>query len=419
MSEPDRRSATRPLWAWLALTTTALVVVALLVVPWDWTPGAALPAVDPTGGLPADALDRIDAYSDRADAYGLGATAVALLVTLGLGLTPWGARLVRRLPGRRWWPLHLLVTVLVLSLAGQLVTLPFGIAGERLRRSYGLSTRGWDGYLVDRLRGLLVSVVVLTLALLVLVALARYARRAWWLLASLLAAGLVVVSSYVYPLVVEPLWNDFEPLPDGTLRSSLLELAAADSLDVDEVLVADASQRTSTVNAYVSGFGATKRIVVYDTLVDGAPPDEVRQVVAHELGHAAEDDVLTGTLLGALGAAAGVTLLLLVAQSGWARRRTGVDGLGDVAAVPLVFALVAAGSLLSLPLQNVVSRAVEARADRHALELTDDPQTQVALQRRLAVRNLNDPDPPTWQYLWFASHPTTAQRIALAEAAGR
>lgn len=410
-------SARAPMLGWLGLTTTALGVVLYVVVPWDWTPGAGMPPVDPSAGLPTEALARIAAYSDRADAYGLASTALGLLVALGLGLTPWGGRLVRRLPGRRWWPLHVLVTVVVLALVGRLVTLPLGVAAEDLRRDYGLSTRDWAGYAADVLRGLLVSVVVLTLVLLVLLALVRYARRAWWLLASLLAAGFVVVASYVYPLAIEPLWNDFEPLDDGSLRTSLLSLAEADGLEVDDVLVADASVRTTAVNAYVSGFGATKRIVVYDTLVDGAPPAEVRQVVAHELGHADEDDVLTGTLVGALGAAAGVTLLLLVAGSGPLRRRAGVGGLGEVAAVPMLLALVAVGTLLALPAQNVVSRAVEARADRHALGLTDDPATQIALQQRLAVRNLNDPDPPAWQYLWFASHPTAAQRVALAQVA--
>ncbi len=138
-------------------------------------------------------------------------------------------------------------------------------------------------------------------------------------------------------------------------------------------------------------------------------------MVAHELGHAKENDVVTGTALGALGTVAGVTLLVLVATSGPVRRRAGIDDLRDPAAVPLLVALVALGSLVALPAQNVVSRAVEARADRHSLQLTGDPATLVALQQRLATRNLADPDPPRWQYLWFSSHPTAAQRVALAE----
>jgi STE24 endopeptidase len=409
---PERRAAL----TWVGVTGLGLVVLAALVVPWDWTPGSPMPPVDPTAGLPAGTLARISAYSDRATALGLGATAVSLLVALLLGLTSWGSRLVDRLPGARWWPLRVLVAVLALALVSRVVTLPFAIPAERLRRRYGLSTQDWGSYTLDRLRDLLVAVVVTTLVMGVVVALARGGRRAWWLLASLLAGGLVVVGSFVYPVVIEPLYNTFTPMHAGPLRSSLIELAEEDGIRVDDVLVADASRRTTAVNAYVSGFGATKRIVVYDTLLDSTPDAQVRQVVAHELGHATSHDVVTGTALGALGAMAGVPLLVLVASSGPVRRRAGIDDLRSARAVPLLLALFAVGSLLVLPAQNLVSRAIEARADRHALELTDDPDTLVTLQQRLAETNLGDPDPPRWRYLLFASHPTAAQRVALAEA---
>jgi STE24 endopeptidase len=407
----ERRAAL----VWLVLTTGALVVVAAVVVPWDWTPGASMPTVDPTAGLRPGTLERITAYDSRATALGLAATGVGLLVSLLLGLTSWGSRLVALLPGRRRWPFQVLLAVLVLALIGRVATLPFAVPAEQLRRRYGLSTQDWGTYTLDRLRDLLVTVIVSTLVMLVVVGLARGARRGWWLIVSLLAGGLVVAGSFVYPLVVEPLYNEFTPMPEGPLRSSLITLADEDGLRVDEVLVADASRRTTAVNAYVSGFGATKRIVVYDTLLDSTPRAQVRQVVAHELGHAKDNDVATGTALGALGAMAGVTLLVLVATSAPVRRRAGIGNLGEATAVPLLLALVAVGSLLSLPAQNLVSRALEARADRHSLELTDDPATLVALQQRLATRNLNNPSPPRWEYLWFASHPTAAQRVALAD----
>jgi STE24 endopeptidase len=327
--------------------------------------------------------------------------------------------MVDRLPGRRWWPVQVLLAVTMVALIGRLATLPLAVPAERWRRRYGLSTQDWWSYSLDRLRDLLVTVVVTTLVLVVVIALVRGARRGWWLLASVLAGALVVIGSYVYPLVIEPLYNDFTPMTDGPLKSSLIALAGEDGIEVDDVLVADASRRTTTVNAYVSGFGSTKRIVVYDTLLEGTPPAQVRQVVAHELGHATDNDVVTGTLLGAVGTTAGVTLLLLVATAGPLRRRAGVEHLRDASAVPLLLALITVGSLLALPAQNVVSRAIEARADRHSLHLTSDPDALVALQQRLATRNLNDPDPPRWEYLWFASHPTAAQRVALAEAWGR
>jgi len=177
----------------------------------------------------------------------------------------------------------------------------------------------------------------------------------------------------------------------------------------------DASRRTTAVNAYVSGLGTTRRLVVYDTLLNQATSSEVRLVVAHELGHAAENDVRNGTALGALGAVSGVTVLVLVAGAGPVRRRAGVAGVHSVQAVPLLVGLATVGMLVVLPVQNAMSRAIETRADIHALELTNDDVTFVAMQQRFAVSNLTDPDPPRWLYAWFASHPSPAERVALAE----
>ncbi len=120
--------------------------------------------------------------------------------------------------------------------------------------------------------------------------------------------------------------------------------------------------------------------------------------------------------MGALGAAAGVTLLALIVKSPRTRRTAGYGGPRDAAVVPAVLALVALGSFFALPVHNVVSRAVEARADLHALELTADPGTFAAAQRRLALANLSTPDPPGLLYVWYASHPTVSQRLALAAA---
>jgi STE24 endopeptidase len=184
---------------------------------------------------------------------------------------------------------------------------------------------------------------------------------------------------------------------------------------VEDVLVSDASRRTTALNAYVSGFGSTRRIVVYDTTLARLSDDEIESIAAHELGHVANDDVLTGTLLGALGASTGVALLGWLLSWTPLLRRAGVETPADPAVLPLLLFLVAAGSLLATPVQNLVSRQIEARADVHALDLTGDPATFEAMQRRLATTNLAEPDPPSaWQW-FFGSHPTTRQRIGLAE----
>jgi STE24 endopeptidase len=215
-------------------------------------------------------------------------------------------------------------------------------------------------------------------------------------------------------VVIEPAFNKFASLPPGQLRTDLLELAEKNGTPVQDVLVSDASRRTTAVNAYVSGFGSTRRIVVYDTVLEQLPDDQIESIVAHELGHVSADDVLTGTLLGALGAAAGVAALGWLVSAGWVRRRSGVDSPGDPRVVPVILLLLAVGGLVSTPVQNLVSRHIEARADVHALGLTANPEAFIEMQRSLARINLTDPDPPAaWQW-FFGSHPTPAERVAMA-----
>jgi STE24 endopeptidase len=418
-------------WVWLLCWGGAAVLALGLTTPWEWLPGG-LPPLEPNAGLPPETLDRIEDYRSKAVPVGLASVMVSLAVTVLLGLTPLGARLVRSLPGRRHRAVHRCAAVALVLAIGVMATLPLRAWGEQLARDAGLSTQTWGSWAIDTLTSYAVGVALTSLVLLTLAGLAARVRR-WWLVASLAAGALVLVASLVYPIVIEPLYASFTPMEAGPLRTSLLELAAVDGIDVDEVLVADASQRTTAVNAYVSGFGPTRRIVVYDTLLRTSP-EQVRLIVAHELGHAANDDVLRGTVIGAAGAVAGLTGLTLLAGSALLRRLSGLDssavsaltcdgGEDDptrhsvvaVAGVPLLLAIYGLGSFVTLPAVNAVSRAVEARADVHALDLTGNAQGFVDMQRRLATTNLNDPSPPQWRQLWFGTHPSTAQRIALAQ----
>jgi STE24 endopeptidase len=257
--------------------------------------------------------------------------------------------------------------------------------------------------------------VVTAFALLSFLWLVRRLPRTWWAWSAAVAAGFVVVSSFLYPVVIEPAFNSFEPLPAGELRTDLLALAEESGVPVSDVLVSDASRRTTALNAYVSGFGSTRRIVVYDTLLEDLPDAEIESIVGHELGHVVHADVLTGTLIGALGAAAATALFGWLLSWTPLLRRAGAESPGDPRVVPLVLFLLAAGTLLSTPVQNLVSRQVEARADLHALEVTGDADAFIDMQRRLATTNLSDPSPPAAWHWFFGSHPTAPQRVAFAQ----
>jgi STE24 endopeptidase len=407
----------------LAVLVLALLVVAGLAVPWQVL-GSGAPPVHATPRLDftAQQLATESAFHDALRPWTYVRLAVAVIVPVLLGVTPLGARLVRasaRWVGGRWWTQVLLGTV-VLTLIPLLVTLPLSVAAERVLRRYGLSTQSWSGWSVDVLRGWAVSTGVTAALLLVLVARARRWRR-WWVAGGLVAAGLVVLGSFVYPVVIEPLSNSFTPMAAGPQRHDLLQLARRDGVRVDDVLVADASRRTTAENAYVSGLGSTRRVVVYDTLLKGATPREVLLVVAHELGHVKAHDVRLGTALGALGAAGAVVAGSWVLDDGGRRRRAllhraGARGAGDPGVIALVLALATVGSLVSSPASTLVSRRIEARADVHALDLTHDVQGFAQMQRRLAVTNLSDLQPGWWRGVFFATHPSSAWRIGMARA---
>jgi STE24 endopeptidase len=401
-----------------AVLGAALVVVIALRTPWQLLPepSGGHTAVDPTAGLSADEVRRAESFAAALRPASLASLMLSLGVSAVLGLTPLGARLVtavaRPFGGRR--PAQALLGVVALVVAGRLVTLPIAAYAEAVRAGYGLSTRSWGLWLRDVAVSTAISALVTALALTSVLWLIRRAPRWWWAWAAASAAGFVIVASFLYPLVIEPAFNRFEPLPAGELRTDLLALADESDVPVQDVLVSDASRRTTALNAYVSGFGSTRRIVVYDTVLDELPDAEIESIVAHELGHVANGDVLTGTLTGALGASAATALFGWLLSWTPLLRRTGADGPGDPRALALVLFLLAAGGLIGTPVQNLVSRQIETRADLHALDLTGDPDAFASMQRRLATTNLADPDPPAAWHWFFGSHPTAAQRIAFA-----
>lgn len=408
----ERRAGTsRALCLVLVLVGAVVAGVAALV----WVPWGSLSGVHPVTErdyFSASVLRAARSYSDTMLRLGWAETAVSLVVAWLLALTPWGRGLVR--PRRGPWWVRVLVGSLLLPLVSTVLTLPLVWLERRESLRTGLTHQSALGWWQDQGLSLLVSWVVTALVLLVLVGLARRSPRRWPLWAGVLLAVLTMLGSFVWPVLVEPLFNQFTPLAAGPLRGEILRLAGREHVRVSDVLVTDASRRTTTLNAYVSGFGSTRRVVVYDTLLDGPTRREVLSVVAHELAHARHQDELTGTVMWMGGTLAGVGLLGLVLSSARLRHPGGSAGMGDPAVLPLVLALMALGSLLTAPLANGVSREIEARADRDALVATRDPGAMVRLQVDLARRSLADPTPPALQQWWFGSHPTPVQRIAIA-----
>jgi len=270
----------------------------------------------------------------------------------------------------------------------------------------GLATQSWPDWAVDVLKAAGIGAVTAAIGGLIAMALVRRFPRRWWAPAALLVLAYGVVTIWLYPIVIDPVFNRFDRLPQGKLRSDVLQLADRAGVDVGEVYRVDASRRTSAANAYVIGLGHSKRVVLYDNLIEDFSPGEVRTVVAHELGHQKHDDLLRGLAWLAIVAPAGTFLVQALAERMGPRGR-----LGTPAALP---AIALAISVVGLGLgcaSNVLSRKVEASADTFALRLTHDPEDFIGFQRRISVQNVGDPDPPGWYQALFGTHPTTLERI--------
>ena len=303
-----------------------------------------------------------------------------------------------------------------LSLLLVAVDLPLSAWDHQRAVDVGLSTQRWAGWFGDLGKSAAIGAGFAAIGAAIGLALVRRFRRNWWAPGALVVVAFGVITTWLFPVVIDPIFNDFKKLPPGQTRSDVLELAKKAGVDVGQVYGVDASRRTTAANAYVNGLGHSKRVVLYDNLISGFPRDQIRVVVAHELGHQKHDDLLRGLAWLALVAPAGTFLTQRLAEA-FGRR----EGLGDPsrmpgpAALPAIALAVAIATFGFTCASNVLSREVEASADSFSLRLTDDPAAFIQFEQRLAVHNISDPDPPAVWQLLFGTHPTTLQRIGIGE----
>jgi STE24 endopeptidase len=366
-------------------------------------------------------VDRAESFRSGQRLLGVGTLAIegGVLVTLALW-RPQALRNGLRAVARR--PLLGGAAVgAALSISLSAAALPTGIAAHERARDVGLATQDVASWLGDVAKSTAIGAAFAGLGGALAVAGMRRLGDRWWIGGSVVVVGLAVTFSWLAPVVLAPVFNRFEELPPGATRSEVVRLGKRAGVDVGEVYRVDASRRSTALNAYVNGLGPTKRVVIFDNALRELDREELSSLIAHELGHVKGDDIWRGIAWIALVAPLGV-LFVQVAGERLARRRG--DDPRSPAGLPAL-ALVAAATVFVLGVAgNQLSRRVEARADTFALELTHDPQGLIGLQRRLAITNLADPDPPAVYRVLFGTHPDTLERIGAAvaferESAGR
>jgi STE24 endopeptidase len=399
------RAAARPARSSLALSgLLAFAVLWALAAHALWhstVPSLHLPHVDARSGFSAAFLRRSASYERFLDVdAALGQ--LTLLVVLALYARR-GHRLMRESAAGR------IGTGMMLGMLGFAVLwiaeIPFDLASVWWERRHGISHQGYLASLLQSFFSLGGTFLFVSLALLIAMSIAGVLKRWWWAVAAPAFAALALLSAFLSVYLIP----DTHPLTDPQTSADVRQLARIEGIPGTKAEVQDVDRDTTAPNAESVGFGSTRRLILWNTLLDGRfPRREVRVVIGHELGHIAHHHILkrVGWLVLFLLPAAALVALFTKPRGGLARPE----------AVPVALFVFVVLQLLTTPLMNIVSRHEEAEADWSALRATRDPTAARALFRDLATTSLANPDPPAWSYVMFADHPTIVQRIAMVNA---
>lgn len=376
--------------------------------------------------LPPALLRKAEALSRLRAILSFGGTAWSIAVVLLVLFLRWPARLrnwVERTTPRRWLQGLLFLAPAVVFLI--LMSLPLDVYSQHVERRYGISVQTWSSWAADQGKALLLSLVVFVPLLMLLFWIVRRAPRTWWLWFWLATLPVIVFAVFIAPLWIDPMFNHFSPLQqsDPQLVVQLERLAQHAGLNIppSRMFLMRASEKVTGLNAYVTGIGTSKRIVVWDTTVQKLPPDQILFISGHEMGHYVLDHIYKG--LAFTGLLLFVLLWLARQCIGWllakCRERWGIRDQEDWAALA-VFVLVATClSFLSSPIANSFSRWEEHQADIFGQEAVHGlvPDPQITAQRAFNALGrvyLEPPDPNPAIEFWLDSHPSTSQRANFA-----
>ena len=353
--------------------------------------------------------------------YFLGGLLLFLMLRLG-----WAAKfrdIAENASDKKW--VQGLVFVPLLFLTLDVLKLPVHLIWHSLSLHYQQSVQGWGSWLWDWIKGELLDIAFGIVIVLILFAVMRRSPRRWWLHfwfpAVLILFGLMVIS----PLVIDPLFNKFEPLnkehPDLVASIERLTKHAGVPIPPERILLMEASRKTNAINAYVTGLGASKRVVIWDTTIQKTSNDECLFIVGHELGHYVLGHIWQGFLLGSAGLL--VALYLLFRGLHWAMDRWSRDwklyGQEDWASLAVLLLLLQALLFVSSPLISGCSRMQEHAADVYGLEIIhglipDSEEVAAHAFQVLGEMDLSDPNPPPVITFWLYSHPPLADRLVFA-----
>lgn len=387
--------------------------------PHAATPQATDSLIDITANQSDDTASRLESYSRLRNIwrfvwFAAESGTLALIVFAGLGA--WLRRQTKRI-SKDFFGLWAFVALMLI--VDYVLKLPFAIyRGYYVESAFGFLNQSFPAWFARSLLRLgLLALVAIVPAGLLYWSIRRFRR--WWLAFTATIAPVIVLLVVLAPVVISPLFNNFETLSDPDLRQRIARLAERAGIEDAAIYEVDASAQSSKVNAYVTGLFGSKRIVIYDTMLDRFTDDEIVFVAAHEIGHYVMEHVWWGVAvaivyIGLLGRLTAVVVPRLI--RGW-HRRIGFSELGDYASLPLILLTATVLHFLLQPLTHIPSRLMERQADAYAVRIAEVPsEAVVSSYHKLSEINLSDPCPHPAIVFWFYTHPPSQDRIEAAEA---
>jgi Zn-dependent protease with chaperone function len=426
----------------LALCLSVLPQKAVAQAPTASSSPSAAPATPATETteytLPPDKLVKSRALYNLGGKLRIIDTIYGLLILLGLlyfGIAAKYRDWAEKASNNRLVQALIFVPLLLLTIT--LLDLPLDAYGHSISREYGLSIQGWGSWLGDVAKGFLIGTIIFTLALWGVTHAIRKSPRRWWFYTWLVAMPVVVFFIFIAPIVLDPLFNNFEPLDNKhpQLVDAIEKVvgSAGENIPRSRIFLMDASRKVTTLNAYVTGFGPSKRIVIWDTTIKNASTPETLFVVGHEMGHYVLNHIRIGIVATAIGLFIGFYLLYLI--SNWVfsgcKERWHMRELWDWAAVPMLLLVFSLMSTATEGIGNTISRQLEHNADVYGLEVTHkvatDPSVAATLYRGLSAQeaaahafqvlgelSLTYPYPSKFVVFWYYNHPPIPDRVRFA-----
>ena len=392
---------------------TVYLLISPSSLPMDWKGTAA----DPATFMTPEQLNQSFSYSRIRNIISFinGPLEWGMyLLILGVGLS---AAFRQWVQAMRWSLLKIFFFVLLLSLTTTILDFPLSYYAFQLKHEYGISSQPFHDWMGDMIKSFSISLIIMTPLIWLLYFMVRKSPKRWWLWLWVLSIPIMLFFMYIQPVVLDPIYNDFYPLKDQQLKREILDMAEKANIPTHQVFEVNMSEKTNALNAYVNGIGSNTRIVLWDTTLQKLKKDEVLFIMAHEMGHYAMQHMIW-LFLGSVGMIL-VALYLLFISLEWVIARYGsywrIQGIQDIASLPLILLILSVLSFISMPIQNAVSRQYEQAADQYAMNLIHNKDTAVRTFQRLAVEGLSEVNPPGLVKFMLYSHPTLYDRILFVQ----